>query len=145
MVMNTYRLLHLGVFEKQDLPKWHKGRICMIGDACHAMSPFLGQGQLTTYNSFKLLLGANQAIQDGYLLAEFLDEMPYQQAFQAFYDVRHPTVKKLVMASDGFGYLRITDSFFGNIARNVMRAGTKYAPDRLLQLMLMKTMAPNFM
>lgn len=24
MVMNTYRLLHLGVFEKQDLPKWHK-------------------------------------------------------------------------------------------------------------------------
>jgi hypothetical protein len=24
MVMNTYRLLHLGVFEKQHLPKWHK-------------------------------------------------------------------------------------------------------------------------
>ncbi|CAG5090862.1 Oidioi.mRNA.OKI2018_I69.PAR.g12740.t1.cds [Oikopleura dioica] len=132
MVMNTYRLLHLGVFEKQDLPKWHKGRICMIGDACHAMSPFLGQG-------------ANQAIQDAYLLAEFLDEMPYEQAFQAFYDVRHPTVKRLVMASDGFGYLRIVDSFFGNIARNVMRAGTKYAPDKLLQLMLMKTMAPNFL
>ena len=28
MVKNMYRLLHLGVFEQQNLPTWHKGNKC---------------------------------------------------------------------------------------------------------------------
>jgi len=39
---------------------WSKGRITLLGDACHATLPFLAQG-------------ANHAIEDGLVLARALD------------------------------------------------------------------------
>lgn len=44
--------LHL----REPLPQWSVGRVSLLGDACHAMLPFLGQG-------------ANMAIEDGFVLA----------------------------------------------------------------------------
>lgn len=55
------RCFELGVYEHDATAPWVSkgGRAVLLGDAAHAMAPFLGQG-------------ANQAIQDGYCLADRL-------------------------------------------------------------------------
>ena len=32
-IRKIYRIVHLGIYQNPILPKWHKGRVCMIGDA----------------------------------------------------------------------------------------------------------------
>jgi salicylate hydroxylase len=48
-----------GLFARQPLGQWSKGRVVLLGDAAHAMLPHQGQG-------------ANQAIEDAFVLAEEL-------------------------------------------------------------------------
>src|SRR5262249_26561519 len=45
-----------GLFDRDPLPIWSIGRTTLLGDACHPMYPFMGQG-------------AAQAIEDGAALA----------------------------------------------------------------------------
>jgi 2-polyprenyl-6-methoxyphenol hydroxylase-like FAD-dependent oxidoreductase len=47
------------VYDIPPLPRWHSGRIVLIGDAAHAASPTLGQG-------------AGMALEDGYVLGQCL-------------------------------------------------------------------------
>ena len=47
------------LFDRDPLPQWSVGRVTLLGDACHPMYPFMGQG-------------AAQAIEDGAALAAFL-------------------------------------------------------------------------
>lgn len=44
------------LFDRPALPAWHRGRMTLLGDACHPMLPFLAQG-------------AAQAIEDAWTLA----------------------------------------------------------------------------
>jgi salicylate hydroxylase len=48
------------LFLHDPLPKWTQGRVTLLGDACHPMLPYLGQG-------------ANMAIEDGYVLGRCFD------------------------------------------------------------------------
>jgi salicylate hydroxylase len=48
-----------GLFDRDPMTTWSKGRITLLGDACHPMLPFLSQG-------------AAMAIEDGYVLARSL-------------------------------------------------------------------------
>lgn len=52
-----------GLFEHAALPHYHKDRIALMGDAAHAMLPFMAQG-------------AAMAIEDAYALAQCLMAMP---------------------------------------------------------------------
>ena len=47
------------LFDREPLPRWSVGRTTLLGDACHSMYPFMGQG-------------AAQAIEDGAALAACL-------------------------------------------------------------------------
>lgn len=52
-----------GLFDRDPMTKWSKGRVTLLGDAAHPMLPFLSQG-------------AAMAIEDGYVLAQALDALP---------------------------------------------------------------------
>jgi salicylate hydroxylase len=47
---------------RAPMERWSVGRVTLLGDACHSMLPFLGQG-------------ANSAIEDGFVLARALSEL----------------------------------------------------------------------
>jgi len=62
---------------RDPMPSWSKGRITLLGDACHPTLPFLGQGGV-------------MSIEDGYVLAACLDkyfETP-SAAFARYEDIR---------------------------------------------------------
>jgi salicylate hydroxylase len=55
----TERCYKWAILDRDPLPKWSEGRVTLLGDAAHPMSPFLAQG------------GA-MAMEDGFVLAEVL-------------------------------------------------------------------------
>jgi salicylate hydroxylase len=53
-----------GLYDREPLPTWTRGRLALLGDAAHPMLPHVGQG-------------ANQAIEDGMALAAVLGQADY--------------------------------------------------------------------
>ncbi|MGH8882769.1 MAG: FAD-dependent monooxygenase, partial [Stackebrandtia sp.] len=51
-----------GIYDRDPLPHWTRGRLTLLGDAAHAMLPHMGQG-------------ANQAIEDAMALATLIREL----------------------------------------------------------------------
>ena len=121
-IRSLYRLLHLGIYQNKVnkilqifsnfayhltkiLPYWHKDRICLIGDAAHATSPALGQG-------------ANQAMQDGYLIGKYLsEEKSPSDAFQKLFKIRHPSTDKVIKGSQWSARLRSGNTWYSKIFR----------------------------
>jgi len=58
------------LFDRKPMAHWSVGRVTLLGDACHAMLPFMAQG-------------AAQAIEDGATLAACLSEIGAQNAPEA--------------------------------------------------------------
>ncbi|MBN9428543.1 MAG: FAD-dependent monooxygenase [Burkholderiales bacterium] len=56
-----------GVARRPRLATWTRGRVTLLGDACHAMLPFLAQG-------------AVMAMEDGLVLARCVEQMPDEPA-----------------------------------------------------------------
>lgn len=72
------------IYEAPTVPVWSRGRICLIGDAAHAMGPHTGQG-------------ASMALEDAITLAKCLrdnDDVP--AAFAAFTAERKPRVSEVI-------------------------------------------------
>lgn len=60
MIENNSKLYKWALFLRDPLPGWTEGRVTLLGDACHSMLPYLGQG-------------ANSALEDGLMLARCLE------------------------------------------------------------------------
>lgn len=75
----------INISDIQSLPTWHQGRVLLIGDAAHAVSPNAGQG-------------AAMALDDAMCLAKLLRDSshPYEQVFAQFEAGRKPRVEKIV-------------------------------------------------
>jgi 2-polyprenyl-6-methoxyphenol hydroxylase-like FAD-dependent oxidoreductase len=63
MVSSTDQIMRTAIYDVSPLPTWHVGRVMLIGDAAHAMSPAGGQG-------------ASLALEDAMILGESLVRSP---------------------------------------------------------------------
>jgi len=89
-----------------SLPRWHRGRVVLAGDAAHAMLPFAGQG-------------AAQAVEDGLALAHALATRDgHRAAFAAYADERRSRADAVRAESRALGRLGTTRSGVVARARN---------------------------
>jgi len=82
------------------MPRWHSGRVCVIGDAAHACSPSAGQG-------------ASLALEDAMLLARCLRDEPAAEAFSCFELLRRDRVERIVRQSRRNGAPKVVASGVG--------------------------------
>jgi len=59
MFRHVEQVFKWGIYDRDPLPQWSRGRVTLLGDAAHPTMPTLAQG-------------ANMAIEDGYVLARNL-------------------------------------------------------------------------
>jgi 2-polyprenyl-6-methoxyphenol hydroxylase-like FAD-dependent oxidoreductase len=85
LITHTGPPVKLNVYDIQTIPAWHKGRVVVIGDAAHAVSPNAGQG-------------ASMALEDAMYLAKVLCEAQgdHERAFERFERERKPRVERIV-------------------------------------------------
>jgi salicylate hydroxylase len=75
------------LFLHDTLPRWSVGRVTLLGDACHPMVPYLAQG-------------ANQALEDGIVLARCLETFDdVTTALQRYDAIRIPRSTRVVNES----------------------------------------------
>ena len=96
---STYDLGHV--------PRWHRGRIVLIGDAAHAPAPSSGQG-------------ASMALEDAVELARCLrDTDPPEAAFAAYEALRRERVERIVRAGARSSSSK-TPGRFGRVVRDAL-------------------------
>ena len=77
------------LFDRPPLPRWSSGRVTLLGDAAHAMLPFMAQG-------------AAQAVEDGAALATCLRQgQSVVAALRRYEQVRRPRTARLQEMSAG--------------------------------------------
>ena len=68
------------IFERDPLPGWGEGRVVLMGDACHPMTPYMAQG-------------AAMALEDAVVLARCVEQTgtdAFPEAFKLFEATRKP-------------------------------------------------------
>ncbi len=68
------------------VPSWSRGRMVLVGDAVHAASPSSGQG-------------ASLAIESAVQLARCLRDLPHQEAFAAYEELRRARAERIIAAA----------------------------------------------
>jgi salicylate hydroxylase/6-hydroxynicotinate 3-monooxygenase len=84
------------LLERDPLPRWSEGRVVLLGDACHPMTPYMGQG-------------AAAALEDAAVLArcfERVDADGLEQAFRLYEDTRKPRASAIQATSSANTWLR---------------------------------------
>lgn len=86
MIANVETLHKWGLFVRDPLPRWSTGRVTLLGDACHSMVPYLGQG-------------VNMAIEDACVLARCLGEYATEEALRHYEGARRERTSKVAQGS----------------------------------------------
>jgi salicylate hydroxylase len=106
------------LFRREPMPQWSKGRATLLGDACHAMVPYLGQG-------------ANSAIEDACVLARCLDEdRDVASALARYEAARRPRATELVVQSSQQSK-RIHDPVLADPEKALKYVETNWAPEKV--------------
>jgi 2-polyprenyl-6-methoxyphenol hydroxylase-like FAD-dependent oxidoreductase len=109
------------ILEREPLPRWSQGRVTLLGDACHPMTPYMAQGAAT-------------AIEDAAVLARCLDAFQdIEQAFLTYEQHRKPRTTRIQTLSSANTWLRTQaggdpDWLYGYDAWNVLLEGDTSLP-----------------
>ena len=97
-----------GLFDRDPMSSWSKGRIALLGDSAHPMLPFLSQG-------------AAMAIEDGYVLAESLHQhgLDVASAVRDYQAERLPRTSRVQLESRARGKTYHLPSRFAQFKRDV--------------------------
>ncbi|EPD95891.1 MULTISPECIES: FAD-dependent monooxygenase [Streptomyces] len=96
------------IYDMPSIPTWHKGRVCLVGDAAHATSPHVGQG-------------ASMAMEDGIVLAKCVRDIPdVRQAFAAFQGARKDRVEKVIKEGRKTGNQKAAANGFQRAVRDLV-------------------------
>lgn len=91
IIRNSHEIIAYPIYDVPQLPQWYKGRVCLIGDAAHGISPHIGQG-------------ASLALEDTVVIAELLkSHSDYSTAFRIFQSGRQPRVEKVIKSARKVG------------------------------------------
>jgi 2-polyprenyl-6-methoxyphenol hydroxylase-like FAD-dependent oxidoreductase len=84
------------ILEREPLPRWSDGRVVLLGDACHPMTPYMAQGGAT-------------AIEDAAVLARCLEEVDGEDmegAFRRYEAHRKPRTARIQAISSANTWMR---------------------------------------
>ena len=84
------------ILEREPLPRWSDGRVVLLGDACHPMTPYMAQGAATS-------------IEDAAILARCLHEVHGQDmegAFQRYEAHRKPRTSRIQAISSANTWMK---------------------------------------
>ncbi|WP_343565711.1 NAD(P)/FAD-dependent oxidoreductase [Sphingobacterium sp.] len=91
IIKNSHQILAYPIYDVPKLLHWYKGRVCLIGDAAHGISPHIGQG-------------ASLALEDTVVIAELLKlHKDYRPAFQFFQRERQSRVERVIKSARKVG------------------------------------------
>jgi 2-polyprenyl-6-methoxyphenol hydroxylase-like FAD-dependent oxidoreductase len=108
LITHTSSFLQQNIYDVLSLSTWHRGRVALIGDAAHAVSPSAGQG-------------ASLALEDAMYLAKTLrDSSGYEAAFARFESDRKPRAEKVVLEGRRAGKDKAIVSPFQQRIRELM-------------------------
>jgi salicylate hydroxylase/6-hydroxynicotinate 3-monooxygenase len=83
-----------GIFERDPLPTWSRGRVALLGDACHPMTPYMASG-------------AAMALEDAVVLARCLREIgDVVEAFRVYETTRKPRASAVQTGSSNNTWMR---------------------------------------
>lgn len=101
----------LGKMESVEIPAFSKGKICLIGDACHACAPTLQQG-------------AALAFEDAIILNKLLLNFSIKDAFRFYSEFRQEKVTSIVSSSNArIRYLSSPDVDINSVYENIKKHG----------------------
>ncbi len=99
-------ILRNDIFDRPPLKTWGRGRVTLLGDAAHPMTPYLGQGGC-------------QALEDAVVLGQCLTTHPdIESALRAYESLRIPRVNALVQRSRVIGQIAQLKNPFAVRLRN---------------------------
>jgi 6-hydroxynicotinate 3-monooxygenase len=85
-----------GIFERDPLPTWRRGRVVLLGDACHPMTPYMASG-------------AAMALEDAVVVARCCEQLAGEdltQIFDAYEATRKPRTSLVQAGSSANTWMR---------------------------------------
>lgn len=109
-----------GLFRHPVAPVWQDGRVAILGDAAHPTLPFLAQG-------------ANLALEDAWVLADCLAQLPAAQALPLYQSRRHLRAARVISAANANARNYHLSGPKRVAAHTALRIGNTIAPNAALK------------
>jgi salicylate hydroxylase/6-hydroxynicotinate 3-monooxygenase len=84
------------ILEREPLPAWSSGRVVLLGDACHPMTPYMAQGAATAMEDAAVLTRCLEAV----------DGDDYRTAFERYESHRKPRTSRIQAISSANTWMK---------------------------------------